>query len=104
MNGIYVGTIEKVYPPNDINNSNKYQYEYSLLVTGDNFSTIPCNHCIKSDDDGFNDDYEDKVLKPGASVLVAFPRIGSGAGIIMGAVRGYTTAMNPSLGNYWRKR
>lgn len=104
MNGIFVGTIQKVYAPGDQNNSNGYQYEYSCLVTVDNFATIPCNHCIRSDDDGFGDDYEDKILKPGASVLILFPQIGHGVGIIMGAVRNYAKAMDPSLGNYWRKR
>jgi hypothetical protein len=104
MKGIYVGTIQKVYPPTDPHNSNGYQYEYSVLVTGEAFASIPVNHCIRSDDDGFNDDYEDKILKPSASVLVAFPTTSAGMGIIIGAVRGYKTAMDSTAGNRWRKR
>src|ERR1700676_722955 len=101
---ILVGTIQKIYPPGDPQNSNGYQYEYSVQVTSANFAQIPINHCIVADTFGGFDDYEDKILKPGASVLVSQVAGSKNIGVILGCVRSFADEMDSSLGNYWRKR
>lgn len=101
---IFVGTIERIYPPTDPSNSNGYQYEYRVSVTLHDFSKTSINNCILSDSNGDFDDYEDRILKPGSSVLVAKINTTNSVGVIIGAIRTYRSPMDISKGSYWKKR
>ena len=41
---LYYGTIQNVYPPTSEYNLNKYQYEYSVVISGDLQCQIPLNN------------------------------------------------------------
>lgn len=105
--GVYIGTVEAVYPPNHKLNVSRYQYEYKVLVTLDgSFSQIPVNNCIRSDANGFLDNYEDQLLLPSSVVLVAFPNGSTSYAVILGAIRNHTSPA-PVIADsqqQWKKR
>lgn len=87
MDGLYYGTVQQVFPPGSTQNLNKYQYEYSLVVTMEDQSQMPVAHAIRRDEFGSADDFDDAVLDVNQKVLVMFPRGRGNIAIIMGAIR-----------------
>jgi len=104
MDAIYVGTVEKVYPPGSSQNSSKYQYEYAVAISIECYGQTTINNCIKSDMFGGFDDFDDLVLSPGNLVLITFPKENMRAGIIMGCIRNYTKKTDSKLGVHSRRR
>lgn len=104
MYSVYVGTIEKVFAPNHQYNANKYQYEYSVLVSMDGYNQVSVPNCIKADTLGGFDDFEDTVLSPGNLVLVSFVRDELKCGIIMSCIRNFTKKTEVDRAVHWRKR
>jgi hypothetical protein len=106
MDGLYYGTIQQVFPPGSPQNLNKYQYEYSLVVTTRNYSQMPIQHAIKSDAFGAPDDFDDATLDVNQKVLVMFARAYSGlvTAIIIGAIRNSPTITAGDLGYHWLRR
>ena len=86
--GFYFGMVTNVYSPKDKENASKYQHEYQVLVTGEDYSSIPCR-CIRIDAAGSGDDFDDTILQVAAKVLVQFPRGDASLGIIIGSTRAY---------------
>ncbi len=103
MDSFYFGMITNVYSPTDKENASKYQYEYQVLVTGDDYSSLPVR-CIRQDEFGSGDDFNDLVLAVATKVLVQFPRGDRSLGIIVSATRNYAAPMDPGLGRHWRRR
>jgi hypothetical protein len=103
MDSYYFGMITNVYSPTDKENASKYQYEYQVLVIGDDYASIPVR-CIRKDEFGSADDFDDVVLEVATKVMVKFPRGDRSLGIITEATRNYPAPMNPVLGKHWRRR
>jgi hypothetical protein len=103
MTKFYFGKVTEVYPPNHPKNRSKYQYEYAILITGDDYSQLPCQ-AIRNDSSGMIDDYEDEVLSVDANVFVLFPRGDISMGVIMGGGRNFKTAQDVRKGKYFLKR
>lgn len=103
-NRLFFGQVEAVFNPSDAQNSGKYQFEYQVLVTVDNYAQIPVR-CIKMDPYGSYSNYEDAKLAPGYRVFVMFPRGDRSLGVIMGGSRQYNGGpQQASDGYYWRHR
>lgn len=103
MDSFYFGMITDVYTPADKENASKYQYEYQVLVTGDDYASLPVR-CIRQDTFGSGDDFEDLVLAVATKVMVKFPRGDRSLGIIVSGTRNYAAPMDPALGRHWRRR
>lgn len=103
LNSYYFGMISAVYKPTDVENSSKYQYEYQVVITGDDYSSIPVR-CIRKDTYGSRDDFEDVVLEVATKVMVRFPRGDRSVGIIESGTRAYPSPQDASLGRHWRNR
>jgi len=103
MHGYYFGMISEVYPPTDIRNVGKTQYEYQVVVTGDGYASIPCR-CIRKDEFGSRDDFDDMIMQVSDKVMVKFPRGDRSLGVITESTRNYVVPQNPSLGRHWRRR
>jgi hypothetical protein len=100
---IYFGVVTKVFAPDDKHNFSKYQYEYQVKVTMENYSQVPVS-AITINSFGDKDNYEDVILKVGARVLIIFPRGDIGMGIILGTPRMSAAKVNKTLGAYYKKR
>lgn len=103
LNSYYFGMITDVYKPTDPENTSKYQYEYRVLITGDDYASIPV-HCIRRDETGSRDDFEDLILDVASKVMVKFPRGDRSLGIIECSTRAYPAPQDVSLGRHWRRR
>jgi hypothetical protein len=103
MGSYYFGMIQEVYAPTDMKNVSKYQYEYQVLVTGEDYATIPCR-CVMRDLFGSNDDFDDIVHGLGDKVMVEFPRGDQSVGVIQHSTRNYVAPQNVALGKHWRTR
>lgn len=103
MNKFYFGKVTEVYPPNHPKNKSKYQYEYAILITGDDYSQLPCQ-AIKNDTSGMIDDYEDEILTQNTNVFVLFPRGDLSMGVIVGGGRFFKSAQDVAKGKYYLKR
>ena len=99
----YFGMIDEVYAPDDVRNSSRYQYEYQVLVIGEDYASIPVR-CIREDRYGSRDNFEDVILGVAAKVMVMFPRGDKSMGIIQHATRAYVAPQDPTLGVYWANR
>jgi hypothetical protein len=97
MQGIYEAIVEAVYPPNAPENISKYNYEYRLLVTMDNYAQVPVLNAVMKDEFGSIDDRHDIVLAPGSRVLVMFLRGYITEAIIIGGIRGFKGKVDPAL-------
>jgi hypothetical protein len=104
MDAVYIGSITAVYPPTHSNNSNKYQYEYTISLTGELFSQTPIPNCIKADVFGGLDDFDDAILSVGNAVLVSFPHSEFRCGIIIGCIRNHKKKMEIDRRVHWRQR
>lgn len=103
LEGYYFGMITNVYLPTDKENASKYQYEYQVLITGEDYAQIPVR-CIRQDSFGSRDDFEDVILNVADKVMVKFPRGDRSFGIIESCTRNYVVPQDPSLGRHWRNR
>jgi hypothetical protein len=99
----YFGMIDEVYPPNDVRNYSKYQYEYQVLIIAEDYASIPVR-CIREDRYGSRDNFEDIILDVATKVMVMFPRGDKSMGIIQHGTRAYVAPQNPALGIYWMNR
>jgi hypothetical protein len=103
LDSYYFGMIMNVWGPDAPESASKYQYEYQVLVTGEDYASIPCR-CIREDKYGSRDDFEDIILAVGTKVMVKFPRGDKSMGVIMHGTRAYVAPQNPALGRYWMNR
>lgn len=103
LNKFYFGKVTEVYPPNHPNSKSKYQYEYQVLITGDDYAQLPVR-AIRNDSYGMGDDHEDQILEKNANVFVLFPRGEASMGIILGGGRFFGKAQDPALGKYYLRR
>jgi hypothetical protein len=103
LDKFYFGKITEVYPPNHPNNKSKYQYEYQVLITGDDYAQLP-TRAIKNDAYGMIDDYKDEILTKNTNVFVLFPRGDASMGVIMGGGRFTAKAQDPAKGKYYLHR
>lgn len=103
MDKVYFGKVTAVYDPAHPKNRSKYQYEYALLITADDYSQVPVQ-AIREDSFGMVDDYEDAILTMNANVFVCFPRGDVSMGVITGAGRFYPKAQDPAKGKYYLRR
>lgn len=103
LDKFYFGKVTHIYAPNHPKNKSKYQYEYEVLITGDDYAQLPMR-AIRNDEFGGLDDYSDEILSVGANVFVLFPRGDASIGIITGGGRFYPKAQDPALGKYYLKR
>lgn len=87
FNGLFFGTISEVFPPDSDQNSNKAQYEYEVILTGNLYSQMYVR-CIAMDLLGGGLLHSDDIiLDRGYRVFVMFPRGDSQLGIIIGGSR-----------------
>ncbi|NBO99756.1 MAG: hypothetical protein EBU90_06470 [Proteobacteria bacterium] len=106
MNGlgrVFLGTIEKILPPDNTNNFYKYQYVYKVKISMNGFSQVPVN-CVLSEKYGSKNNFDDHVLELGARVLVVFLNYDTTLGVIIGAVRLYDSPTDVALGQHYKKR
>lgn len=103
LNKFYFGKVEEVYPPTHEKNVSKYQYEYRVLITTDDYAQLPVQ-AIRQDAFGMKDDYEDVILTVNANVFVLFPRGDRSMGIITGGARFYSKTQDGSLAKYYLQR
>jgi hypothetical protein len=103
MHGYFFGMIQEVYSPIDPKNVSKYQYEYQVMLTGNEYATIPMR-CIRKDSFGSGDDFDDMIMQAGDKVMVQFPRGDRSVGIIHHSTRNYVAPQNTALGRHWRTR
>lgn len=106
MNGlgrVFLGVVEKIFPPNSDNNFYKYQYVYRVKLSMDGLSQIPVN-CVVAEKYGSKNNFDDHILELGARVLVVFLNYDTTLGVIIGAVRLYDTPTDVSLGQHYKKR
>ena len=103
MNGLYYGTIEEVFAPDHKMNVSKLQYEYRVLITGDDYSQIPVK-CVRMDPYGSYHNYEDAVLAKGYRVFVQFPRGDRSMGLIIGGSRFNAKRTDPKTGIIYEHR
>jgi hypothetical protein len=103
LDSYYFGMITNVYPPDSVDNVSKYQYEYQVLITGEDYAQIP-TRCIRADLFGSRGDFEDVVLEVATKVMVLFPRGERSVGVIQSGTRNYVAPINGSLGKHWRNR
>lgn len=105
MNGlgrVFLGTIEKILPPDNTNNFYKYQYVYKVKISMNGFSQVPVN-CVLSEKYGSKNNFDDHVLELGARVLVVFLNYDTTLGVIIGAVRLYDSPTDVALGQHYKK-
>lgn len=100
---LYVGMVEAVFPPTDKMNTSKYQYEYRVIISGNNMSTIPVK-CVKIDAMGNLNDFDDATMLIGTRVYVMFPRGDMSMGVIIGGVRQFSLPTDSSKGHHWQRR
>jgi hypothetical protein len=86
LNSLYFGVIEEIYAPNHALNQSKYQYQYRVLITIDNYAQLPVQ-CVRMDAHGSLHNYTDTVMSAGSKVLVMFPRGDRSIGVIVGGTR-----------------
>jgi type VI secretion system secreted protein VgrG len=103
---VYIGTIIKSIPPKDKKNATKYEYNYLVQLTIEKMgqSTFPC---VKIDDFGAFQNFNDEILSEGSAVIVVFPRNDSRFGIIIGGLRQYKGGSSTSFDSgkfFWKKR
>lgn len=103
LDSYYIGTVEVAFEPESIENLSRYQYEYQVLVTLDNYAQVSVR-TIRGDKYGNTDDFEDVILEPGARVTVMFPRGEITMGIIVHGLRQYPLRQDVGLGKHWRNR
>ena len=103
LDSYYFGMISEVYDPAHKRNSSKYQYEYQVVVTVEDYAQVPFR-CIREDRYGTADDFEDIILTPGTKVMVKFPRGDRSVGVIQHGTRAAVAPMDPKLGRHWRNR
>ena len=103
MDKYYFGTIEAVYDPDHKLNFSKYQYEYKIIISGDDYAQIPVT-AIVLDEFGSPDNYRDKVYSVKDKVFVKFPKGDRSMGVIEGGVRSYTKPQKLSDGKYFLER
>jgi phage gp45-like len=103
LDSYYFGIISKVLSPQDKDNASKYQYEYEVIITVDDYAQMPVR-CIREDKYGTRDDFEDVVLEAGSKAMVMFPRGDRSLGVIMHSTRSYVVPQDPGLGRHWRNR
>ncbi len=84
--GMYFGTIEQVFPPDHELNKSKYQYEYQVLMIGDNYATVPVRAIVMDRIDTIYNS-EEIILDKGSKVFLSFPRCDSSFGVIVGGSR-----------------
>ena len=85
--GIYVGTIQDVYPPgHDQNDTQGYQYVYEVAVFTEMFAYLPVR-CVRLDPIGGLFNYDDLILTVGQQVFLGFPFEDSSKGVILGSSR-----------------
>jgi hypothetical protein len=101
---LYYGTIQRVFPPGSTANLNSYQYEYSVLLTGDRSCQIPLNHVLVMDEFGAGDDYNDRILSVGQKVCVMYFRNNPSQAFIVGCIRNSSIAADSNAGRYWKRR
>jgi hypothetical protein len=101
---LYYGIIQKLYPPGDPANANKYQYEYLVLVSMENYAQIPIHHVTVSEEFGSDDDFNDRTFKVGQKVYLQAPMGDWTAAVIVGAVRNSERKTDDLLGHHWRRR
>lgn len=103
LDSFYFGMIQAVYDPTKVENASKYQYEYQVVITVDDYASIPVR-CIRADASGGHDNFDDLILEVGSKVMVRFPRGDRSLGIIECSTRNYVAPQNPALGVHWRNR
>jgi len=87
FDGLFFGTISAIFPPGDKRNSNKSQYEYEVILTGELYSQMYVR-CIKLDlFGGAQFHADDVILDEGYRVFLMFPRGDSQMGVILGGSR-----------------
>lgn len=99
----YFGMISEVYPPTDIRNSGKSQYEYQVIMTGGGYASIPVR-CIRKDEFGSRDDFDDLIMQVSDKVMIKFPRGDRSLGVITESTRNYIAPQNEAMGRHWRRR
>ena len=100
----YTAIIEKVIPPGaDGDLSHGYQYQYQVLVNGDQWSAFRAM-CVRMDQSAGRDYTEESILSSGLRVFVMFPCGSKSLGIILGCARQYLTPQDPGRGKYWARR
>lgn len=104
MDSIYLGIVVAVYPPNHEQNVSKYQYEYAVMVSMQDYAQIRINNAVISDPLGQIDDYDYAVLDVGCKVLVAFVNKNRTAAVILGGLRNYAKPILPDMGVHWTRR
>jgi hypothetical protein len=103
LDSYYFGMIMEVFAPTAKENASKYQTEYQVLITADDYAQLPVR-CIVKDMYGTRDDFEDIILTVGSKVMVCFPRGDRQVGIIQHGTRQYINPQDPKLGRHWRNR
>lgn len=104
MNGIFMGVVEKVLAPNSPQNISKYQYEYTVMVSTENYAQIKVINAIIADSLGQIDDFQEVVLDPGARVLVMFVNQSRTNCVILSGLRNYSKPMTVEQGQRLGKR
>ena len=103
--GIYLGTIQEVYPPShELNPTGGYQYVYEVAIVTDLVAYLPVK-CVKMDSIGGLYNYDDIILSTGQQVYVGFPFKGdTSLGIILGSSRQEETNQDEEGPIRWKKR
>lgn len=87
FNGLFFGSVSEVIPPDDNRNTNKSQYEYEVILTGNLYSQMYVR-CIAMDPFGGGElNADDIILDTGSRVFLMFPRNDPQMGVIMGGSR-----------------
>ena len=85
--GVYVGTIQEVYPPgHNLNETRGYQYMYEVAVVTELSAFLPVK-CVRVDPIGGEFNYDDLILVVGQQVFLGFPFEDSTRGVILGSSR-----------------
>lgn len=100
---IFLGTVEKIFPPDNGNNFYKYQYIYRVKITLDSHSQLPVN-CVLAEKYGSTNNFDDHILELNARVLVAFINNDTTLGVIIGSVRMHDKITDQALGQHYKKR
>jgi hypothetical protein len=87
LSGLYYGSITKVIPPNSKESLTKYQYEYDVYLTIDNYAQQTYRCTVMDGWFGSPIDYADHVLDQDYRVLVMFAQGLPHIGVIMGGSR-----------------
>lgn len=101
---VTLATVTKVVGPDSADSKSKKRLEYDLLSFGKDGARTEIRSAVQLDRFADADDYEYRVLRPGARVVVVFPKGEVLAPIIIGCLTGAGHSQKLGDGVNWTRR